>query len=213
MVNSNGTKPMHIAIAGNIGSGKTTLTSLLAKHYGWEAHYEIANDNPYIDDFYKNMKGWSFNMQVYFLNSRMSQIMKIRESGKTVVQDRTLYEDAYIFATNLHEMDLMSTRDFDNYFSLFQLCSTLIQPPDLTIYLRASVPNLVKRIQSRSRDYENNISLMYLQKLNHRYETWIQSFSQGKYLIIDTDKLDFIENQGDLSKVINKIDADLFGLF
>jgi len=213
MVNSNGTKPMHIAIAGNIGSGKTTLTSLLAKHYGWEAHYEIANDNPYIDDFYKNMKGWSFNMQVYFLNSRMSQIMKIRESGKTVVQDRTLYEDAYIFATNLHEMDLMSTRDFDNYFSLFQLCSNLIQPPDLTIYLRASVPNLVKRIQSRSRDYENNISLMYLQKLNHRYETWIQSFSQGKYLIIDTDKLDFIENQEDLSKVINKIDADLFGLF
>lgn len=213
MVNSNGTKPMHIAIAGNIGSGKTSLTSLLAKHYGWEAHYEIANDNPYIDDFYKNMKGWSFNMQVYFLNSRMSQIMKIRESGKTVVQDRTLYEDAYIFATNLHEMDLMSTRDFDNYFSLFQLCSTLIQPPDLTIYLRASVPNLVKRIQSRSREYENNISLMYLQKLNHRYETWIQSFTQGKYLIIDTDKLDFIENQEDLSKVINKIDADLFGLF
>lgn len=213
MVNSNGTKPMHIAIAGNIGSGKTTLTAILAKHYGWEAHYENANDNPYIDDFYKNMKGWSFNLQVYFLNSRMSQIMKIRESGKTVVQDRTLYEDAYIFATNLHEMDLMSTRDFENYFSLFQLCSSLIQPPDLTIYLRASVPNLVKRIQSRSRDYENNISLMYLQKLNHRYETWIQSFNQGKYLIIDTDKLDFTESQEDLSKVINKIDADLFGLF
>ena len=213
MVNSNGTKPIHIAIAGNIGSGKTTLTGLLAKHYGWEAHYETTNDNPYIDDFYKNMKGWSFNLQVYFLNSRMSQIMKIRESGETVIQDRTLYEDAYIFATNLHEMDLMSTRDFDNYFSLFQLCSSLIQPPDLTIYLRTSVPNLVKRIQSRSREYENNISLMYLQKLNHRYETWIQSFSQGKYLIIDTDKLDFIENQEDLSKVINKIDADLFGLF
>jgi len=213
MVNSNGKKPIHIAIAGNIGSGKTTLTGLLAKHYGWEAHYETANDNPYIDDFYKNMKGWSFNLQVYFLNSRMSQIMKIRESGKTVIQDRTLYEDAYIFATNLHEMDLMSTRDFDNYFSLFQLCSELIQPPDLTIYLRASVPNLVKRIQSRSRDYENNISLMYLQKLNHRYETWIQSFTEGKYLIIDTDKIDFIESQEDLSKVINKIDAELFGLF
>jgi deoxyadenosine/deoxycytidine kinase len=213
MVNSNGKKPIHIAIAGNIGSGKTTLTGLLAKHYGWEAHYETANDNPYIDDFYKNMKGWSFNLQVYFLNSRMSQIMKIRESGKTVIQDRTLYEDAYIFATNLHEMDLMSTRDFDNYFSLFQLCSELIQPPDLTIYLRASVPNLVKRIQSRSRDYENNISLMYLQKLNHRYETWIQSFTEGKYLIIDTDKIDFTESQEDLSKVINKIDAELFGLF
>ena len=213
MANTKVTKPMHIAIAGNIGSGKTTLTGLLAKHYGWEAHYENANDNPYIDDFYKNMKGWSFNLQVYFLNSRMSQILSIRESGKTVIQDRTLYEDAYIFATNLHEMDLMSTRDFENYFSLFQLCSSLIQPPDLTIYLRASVPNLVKRIQSRSRDYENNISLMYLQKLNHRYETWIQSFNQGKYLIIDTDKIDFIENKEDLSKVINKIDAELFGLF
>jgi deoxyadenosine/deoxycytidine kinase len=213
MVKSHETKPMHIAIAGNIGSGKTTLTNLLAKHYGWEAHFESLNDNPYIDDFYKNMKGWSFNLQVYFLNSRMSQIMKIRESGKTVIQDRTLYEDAYIFATNLHEMELMSTRDFDNYFSLFQLCSSLIQPPDLTIYLRASVPNLVKRIQSRSRDYENNISLMYLQKLNHRYETWIQSYNHGKYIIIDTDKLDFTENQEDLSKVINKIDADLFGLF
>jgi len=212
MVNSNGTKPIHIAIAGNIGSGKTTLTGLLAKHYGWEAHYETTNDNPYIDDFYKNMKGWSFNLQVYFLNSRMSQIMKIRESGETVIQDRTLYEDAYIFATNLHEMDLMSTRDFDNYFSLFQLCSSLIQPPDLTIYLRTSVPNLVKRIQSRSRDYENSISLMYLQKLNHRYETWIQSF-KGKYIIIDTDKIDFIENTEDLGKVINKIDAELFGLF
>jgi len=213
MVKSNGIKPMHIAIAGNIGSGKTTLTKLLAKHYGWEAHFETANDNPYIDDFYKNMKGWSFNLQIYFLNSRMSQIMKIRESGQTVIQDRTLYEDAFIFATNLHEMELMSTRDFDNYFSLFQLCSSLIQPPDLTIYLRASVPNLVKRIQSRSREYENNISLMYLQKLNHRYETWIQSYNLGKYLIIDTDKLDFTENQEDLSKVINKIDAELFGLF
>lgn len=213
MANNKETKPMHIAIAGNIGSGKTTLTGLLAKHYGWEAHYENANDNPYIDDFYKNMKGWSFNLQVYFLNSRMSQILKIRESGKTVIQDRTLYEDAFIFATNLHEMDLMSTRDFENYFSLFQLCSSLIQPPDLTIYLRASVPNLVKRIQSRSREYENSISLMYLQKLNHRYETWIQSYNQGKVLIIDTDKIDFIENKEDLSKVINKIDADLFGLF
>jgi deoxyadenosine/deoxycytidine kinase len=213
MVKSNGIKPMHIAIAGNIGSGKTTLTNLLAKHYGWEAHFETANDNPYIDDFYKNMKGWSFNLQIYFLNSRMSQIMKIRESGQTVIQDRTLYEDAFIFATNLHEMELMSTRDFDNYFSLFQLCSSLIQPPDLTIYLRASVPNLVKRIQSRSREYENNINLMYLQKLNHRYETWIQSYNLGKYLIIDTDKLDFTENQEDLSKVINKIDAELFGLF
>ena len=204
--------PMHIAIAGNIGSGKTTLTGLLAKHYGWQAHYEDVKDNPYINDFYKDMKGWSFNLQVYFLNCRMSQIMQIRESGQTVIQDRTIYEDAYIFATNLHEMGLMSTRDFDNYFSLFQLCSSLIQPPDLTIYLRASVPTLVKRIQSRDRDYENNISLVYLQKLNHRYETWVQSFN-GRTLIIDTDKLNFLESVEDLGKVLNKVDADLFGLF
>lgn len=158
------------------------------------------------------MKGWSFNLQVYFLNSRLSQIMQIRESGHTVIQDRTIYEDAYIFATNLHEMELMSTRDFDNYFSLFQLCCSLITPPDLTIYLRASVPTLVKRIQSRERDYENNISLVYLQKLNYRYETWIKSF-EGRTLIIDTDKLNFIESKEDLSKVLNKVDAELFGLF
>jgi len=213
MSNNTETKGMHIAIAGNIGSGKTTLAGLLAKHYGWEAHYEDVKDNPYLNDFYNNMKGWSFNLQVYFLNSRLSQIMKIRESGKTVVQDRTIYEDAYIFATNLHEMDLMSTRDFDNYFSLFQLCNSLVQPPDLTIYLRASVPTLVKRIQSRNREYENNISLVYLQKLNHRYETWIQSFSEGRTLIIDTDKMNFIESIEDLHKVLNKIDAELFGLF
>lgn len=205
--------PMHIAIAGNIGAGKTTLTGLLAKHYGWEAHFEDVEDNPYLNDFYKNMQGWSFNLQIYFLNSRLSQIIDIRRSGKTVIQDRTIYEDAYIFAPNLLETGLMSTRDFENYFSLFQLTSSLIQPPDLIIYLRASVPALVKRIQSRGREYENSIRLDYLQKLNQRYETWIDSYQHGKTLIIDIDECDFSESKEDLRKVINKVDSVLFGLF
>jgi len=204
---------MHIAVAGNIGSGKTTLTSLLSKHYGWKAHYEDVEDNPYLNDFYNNMQGWAFNLQIYFLNSRLSQIMEIRKSGETVIQDRTIYEDAYIFAPNLHEMELLSTRDFENYFSLFSLMTQLIEPPDLILYLRASVPALVKRIQNRGRDYENTIRLDYLQQLNQRYETWIKSYSQGKILIIDIDKYDFAENKEDLSKVINKIDAELHGLF
>lgn len=204
---------MHIAVAGNIGSGKTTLTGLLAKHYGWTAHYEDVEDNPYLDDFYQNMKGWSFNLQIYFLNSRLSQILDLRKTGDTIIQDRTIYEDAYIFAPNLHELDLMSTRDFENYFSLFTLMSSLIDAPDLIIYLRASVPSLVKRIQSKGREYENTIRLDYLQKLNQRYETWIKSYTSGKTLIIDTDKYDFIENKQDLSSIINKIDAELHGLF
>lgn len=204
---------MHIAVAGNIGSGKTTLTALLSKHYGWKAHYEDVEDNPYLNDFYKNMQGWAFNLQIYFLNSRLSQIMEIRKSGETVIQDRTIYEDAYIFAPNLHEMELLSTRDFENYFSLFSLMIQLIEPPDLILYLRASVPALVKRIQNRGREYENTIRLDYLQQLNQRYETWIKSYSQGKILIIDIDKYDFAENKEDLSKVINKIDAELHGLF
>lgn len=203
---------MHIAIAGNIGSGKTTLTALLAKHYGWDAHYEDVEDNPYLDDFYQNMKGWSFNLQIYFLNSRISQMLELRKTGKTIIQDRTIYEDAFIFAPNLHEMDLMSTRDFENYFSLFTLMSSLIEPPELIIYLRASIPNLVKRIQSKGREYENTIRLDYLQKLNQRYETWIKSYP-GRTLIIDTDKYDFIEKKEDLSTIINKIDAELHGLF
>jgi len=206
-------KPMHIAVAGNIGAGKTTLTSLLSKHYGWDAHFEDVEDNPYLNDFYKNMQGWSFNLQIYFLNTRLSQMLDIRKSGKTVIQDRTIYEDAYIFAPNLHESGLMSTRDFENYFSLFQLTASLIQPPDLIIYLKASVPALVKRIQSRGRDYENSIRLDYLQKLNQRYETWIESYSYGKSLVIDVDTCDFSENKEDLSHVINKIDSVLFGLF
>jgi deoxyadenosine/deoxycytidine kinase len=204
---------MHVAIAGNIGSGKTTLTGLLAKHYNWKPHYEDVEDNPYLNDFYNNMLGWSFNLQVYFLNSRLSQILEIRKSGETVIQDRTIYEDAYIFAPNLHELELMSTRDFENYFSLFTLMSELIAPPDLIIYLKASVPTLVKRIQSRSREFENSIRLDYLLKLNQRYETWIKSYDAGKILIIDVDKYDFEDNKEDLRAVIDKIDAELHGLF
>lgn len=204
---------MHIAIAGNIGSGKTTLTSLLARHYNWDTHFEEVGDNPYLDDFYKNMKGWAFNLQVYFLNTRLRQVLEIQRSGRDVVQDRTIYEDAYIFAPNLHEMDLLSTRDFENYFSLFQLTSSLIAPPDLVIYLRASVSTLVKHIQSRGRQYENTIRLDYLQRLNQRYETWVKSYASGKLIIIDTDKHNFIEQPESLRYVIDKIDAELHGLF
>lgn len=204
---------MHIAIAGNIGSGKTTLTKLLAKHYKWEPHFENADINPYLNDFYNDMERWSFNLQVYFLNNRFSQILEIRKSGKTVVQDRTIYEDAHIFAPNLHAMRLMSTRDFDNYFSLFTLMSSLIQPPDLLIYLRSSVPTLVNQIQKRGRDYEISIRLDYLQRLNERYEAWISKYDLGKMLIIDIDNLNFSENVEDLSKIITRIDTELYGLF
>ena len=204
---------MHIAIAGNIGSGKTTLTGLLSKHYGWEAHYEDVDDNPYLHDFYEDMQRWSFNLQIYFLNSRFSQILDIRKSGKTVIQDRTIYEDAYIFAPNLHAMGLMPTRDFENYFSLFNLMSSLIQPPDLTIYLRASVPTLVNQIQKRGRKYEDNIRLDYLKRLNERYEAWIATYDEGGLLIVDVDKNNFIDNKQDLSNVIDKVDAQIHGLF
>jgi deoxyadenosine/deoxycytidine kinase len=204
---------MHIAVAGNIGSGKTTLTSLLSKHYGWEAHYEDNDDNPYLNDFYEDMQRWSFNLQIYFLNSRFNQIVNIQKSGNTVIQDRTIYEDAYIFAPNLHSMALMSTRDFENYFTLFNLISSLIDPPELLIYLRASVPTLVNQIQNRGRKYENSIRLDYLKRLNERYEAWIESYNLGKLLVIDVDNCNFIEKQADLRSVINKIDADLHGLF
>jgi deoxyadenosine/deoxycytidine kinase len=204
---------MHIAIAGNIGSGKTTLTGLLTKHYNWTAHYEDADDNPYMQDFYEDMQRWSFNLQVYFLNTRFSQILEIRKLGKTIIQDRTIYEDAYIFAPNLHAMGLMSTRDFESYFALFKLMCSLIQPPDLTIYLRASVPTLVKQIQKRGRKYEASIRLDYLNRLNERYEAWVESYKEGKILIVDVDNHNFPENPEDLSYVINKIDAELHGLF
>ena len=204
---------MHIAVAGNIGSGKTTLTSLLAKHYKWEPHYEEVDDNPYLNDFYQDMQRWSFNLQIYFLNSRFNQILDIRKSGKVVIQDRTIYEDAYIFAPNLHSMGLMTTRDFENYFTLFNLVSSLIEPPDLLIYLRASIPTLVNQIQIRGRKYENTIRLDYLKRLNERYEAWVDSYNLGKLLIVDADNYDFPDNPEDLSTVIDKINAELHGLF
>ncbi len=204
---------MHIAIAGNIGSGKTTLTGLLAKHFKWEPHYEDVDTNPYLNSFYEDMQRWSFNLQIYFLNSRFRQVVAIRKSGKTVVQDRTIYEDSNIFAPNLHSMNLMSTRDFDNYLSLFELMSSFIQPPDLLIYLRASVPTLVSQIQKRGREYESSIRLDYLKNLNERYEEWIENYTLGKLLIIDVDNLKVSENAADLGTVIEKINAELHGLF
>jgi len=204
---------MHIAIAGNIGSGKTTLTELMAKHFSWEPHYESVDDNPYLHSFYEDMQRWSFNLQIYFLNNRFKQIVNIRKSGKTVIQDRTIYEDAYIFAPNLHSMNLMSTRDFENYLSLFELISSLIQPPDLLIYLRATVPTLVKQIQKRGREYESAIRLDYLKNLNERYEEWISGYKQGKLLIVDVDHVNFPENPEDLGTVIERVNADLHGLF
>lgn len=204
---------MHVAIAGNIGAGKTTLTKLLAKHFKWEPHYESVAENPYLDDFYGEMERWSFNLQVYFLNSRFRQILEIRESGKNIIQDRTIYEDARIFAPNLHAMGLMTNRDYNNYDSLFDLMERLVSPPDLLIYLRASIPTLVGQIHKRGRDYENSISIDYLSRLNERYEAWISKYTKGKLLIIDVDNLDFVDNQEDLGSIIDKIDAQINGLF
>ena len=204
---------MHVAIAGNIGAGKTTLTQLLAKHYKWEAQLEDVVDNPYLDDFYNQMERWSFNLQVYFLNSRFRQVLKIRESGKNIIQDRTIYEDANIFAPNLHAMGLMTNRDFKNYSSLFGLMESLVQSPDLIIYLRSSIPNLVSQIHKRGRDYENSISIDYLSRLNERYEAWIHGYTKGRLLIIDVDDLDFVDKEEDLGFIINKIDAEINGLF
>lgn len=204
---------MHVAIAGNIGAGKTTLTKLLAKHYNWEPHYESVEENPYLDDFYAEMERWSFNLQVYFLNSRFRQILEIRESGKNLIQDRTIYEDARIFAPNLHAMGLMTNRDYVNYESLFELMERLVSPPDLLIYLRATIPTLVGQIHRRGREYENSISIDYLSRLNERYEAWITKYTKGNLLIIDVDKLNFVDNPEDLYTVINKIDAQINGLF
>jgi deoxyadenosine/deoxycytidine kinase len=204
---------MHIAIAGNIGSGKTTLTGILAKHFKWEPHYEDVETNPYLNSFYEDMQRWSFNLQIYFLNSRFRQIVQIRESGKTIIQDRTIYEDAHIFAPNLHTMGLMTSRDFDNYKSLFDLMATFIKPPDLLIYLRAEVPTLVRQIQKRGRDYENSIRIDYLTRLNERYEAWISAYEIGKLLIVDVDDKDFANNSADLEKFIDNINGELYGLF
>ena len=204
---------MHVAIAGNIGAGKTTLTKLLAKHYKWEPHYESVEGNPYLDDFYSEMERWSFNLQVYFLNSRFRQILEIRESGKNIIQDRTIYEDARIFAPNLHAMGLMPNRDYTNYESLFELMEGFVEGPDLLIYLRSSIPNLVSQIHKRGRDYENSISIDYLSRLNERYEAWIHGYNKGNLLVIDVDNMDFVANPEDLGTIINKIDAEINGLF
>ena len=204
---------MHVAIAGNIGAGKTTLTKLLAKHYKWEAQLEDVVDNPYLDDFYNQMERWSFNLQVYFLNSRFRQVNQIQQGEKDIIQDRTIYEDAYIFAPNLHAMGLMTNRDFENYSSLFELMESFVKGPDLLIYLRSSIPNLVAQIHKRGRDYENTISIDYLSRLKERYEAWITKYTKGNLLIIDVDNLDFVANPEDLGGIINKIDAEINGLF
>ena len=203
----------HIAIAGNIGSGKTTLTALLAKHLNLEPRYEDVEDNPYLNDFYNDMQRWSFNLQIYFLNKRLSQIIDIRNCGNNVIQDRTIYEDAHIFAPNLHSMGLMSSRDFENYFDLFELMSSLVQPPDLVIYLRASVAKLVAQIQKRGREYENSIRLDYLKGLNQQYEEWVANYKLGKILIVNIDEHDFENNPEDLSYIIDRINGELNGLF
>lgn len=207
---------MHIAIAGNIGSGKTTLTGMLAKHYNWEPMYESVEYNPYLASFYEDMQRWSFNLQIYFLNNRFRQIIDIRNKKKNIVQDRTIYEDAYIFAPNLHDMNLMATRDFENYASLFELMSQFIQAPDLLIYLKADVPTLVKQIGKRGRGYESSINLSYLQNLNARYDNWIERYKesqQSKLLIIDVNTIKFAEVPEDFGTVIEKIDAEIHGLF
>ena len=204
---------MHIAIVGNIGAGKTTLTELLAKNYGFEPLYEAVDNTPYLEDFYSDMKRWSFNLQIYFLNSRLQQLVEIQKGTETVIQDRTIYEDANIFAPNLHEMGLMSKRDFDNYYLFFQTLKGMIQPPDLLIYLKASVPTLVGQIQKRGREYEENIRLDYLKRLNEYYNKWIENYKEGSLLVIDVDKNKFPENEEHLGDIIRKVDSELFGLF
>lgn len=203
---------MHIAIAGNIGCGKTTLTSLLAKRYNWEPRYESVDYNPYLEDFYADMNRWSFNLQIYFLNTRFRDVVEINKCKKTIVQDRTIYEDAKIFAPNIHAMGRMSDRDFENYSDLFELMMSLVKKPDLLIYLRSSVPHLVAQIQKRGRDYEQTMSLDYLKGLNDRYEEWIKSY-KGNLLIIDVDNIDFQNNPKDFESITEKIDSLLFGLF
>ncbi|MEO6683497.1 MAG: deoxynucleoside kinase [Ginsengibacter sp.] len=206
-------KPKHIAIAGNIGAGKTTLTELLSKHYKWIPQFEDVDHNPYLNDFYEEMPRWSFNLQIYFLNSRLNQLLEIQRGTETIIQDRTIYEDANIFAPNLHDMGLMTSRDFNNYYSFFETLKTMVKPPDLLIYLNASVPTLVAQIQKRGREYEENIRLDYLKKLNNFYNKWIESYKEGPLLIINADTNKFAENEEHLGEIINQIDAQLYGLF
>lgn len=203
----------HIAIAGNIGAGKTTLATLLGKHFGWDIQYEAVDDNPYLEDFYNDMRRWSFNLQIYFLTSRIKQLVDIQKGDKIVIQDRTIYEDAKIFAPNLFSMSLMTERDYANYTQLFETIASTVSAPDLLIYLRASIPALVGQIQKRGRDYEENLRLDYLKRLNEFYEDWIKDYKDGKLLIIDIDKCNFADNKEDLGEVINRVSAELHGLF
>ena len=204
---------MHIAVTGNIGAGKTTLTTMLAKHYGWSAQYEDVDHNPYLDDFYQDMSKWSFALQMYFLGSRFRQVKEIRESGKNIIQDRTIYEDAHILAENLNEMNLLSDRDYSNYTSLFNLMKSFVSAPDLLIYLKADISTLTKQIAKRGREYEAGISIDYLMRLNKKYEAWINSYKEGKLLIIDVNNLDFVEREEDFGYILERIDAELNGLF
>jgi len=206
-------KPKHIAVAGNIGAGKTTLTELLSKHYKWIPQFEDVDHNPYLNDFYEDMPRWSFNLQVFFLNGRLNQLLEIYSGTETVIQDRTIYEDAHIFAPNLHDMGLMSKRDYNNYFQFFQTLKRMVQPPDLLIYLQASVPTLVGQIQKRGREYEENIRLDYLKRLNDLYNKWIDGYKEGSLLVVDVDKNKFPENEEHPGEIISRIDAQLYGLF
>lgn len=204
---------MHIAIAGNIGAGKTTLTKLLAKQYNWTPQFEDVDRNPYLDDFYNDMEKWAFNLQIYFLGSRFNQVKEIRDSGQDIIQDRTIYEDAHIFASNLNDMGLLSTRDYNNYLRVFNLMTSFVKAPDLLIYLKASIPTLVEQIQKRGREYESSISIDYLSRLNEKYDNWTTNYKEGNILVIDVDNLDFVSNPEDLGTIFAKIEAEINGLF
>jgi deoxyadenosine/deoxycytidine kinase len=205
--------PKHIAICGNIGSGKTTLALKLSKHYGWDALIEAVDENPYLRDFYEDMPRWAFHVQIYFLNSRFRQVNEIRASEKTTVQDRTIYEDAYIFAANLHRSGFITERDYESYLDIFNSMIKFVQPPDLLIYLKADIPKLVRQIEKRGRDYEYAIRIDYLKNLNQHYEQWISQYKLGKLLIVDVNNLDFVERVEDFSLIVNKIDLELNSLF
>lgn len=204
---------MHIAIVGNIGAGKTTLATKLSQHFKWDLYLEAVENNPYLKDFYEDMERWSFHLQVFFLNSRFNQVQQIKSNGKSVIQDRTIYEDAHIFAKNLNQSGLMSTRDYDNYLALFNSMISMVKAPDLMIYLKADLPKLIGQIEKRNRDYENNIRIDYLRNLNEHYNTWINNYDQGKLLVIDVNSLDFVANPEDLGLIIEKVQAELYGLF